>query len=287
MNDGKLQWHDAFGACLQIELGAEASKLEIEKEHLLGQKPMQIDFLILKKHPKEKIQKNIGKFFKEYNIIEYKSPDDYLSINNFYKAYGYACFYQSATKKTAQIDARELTISFVCNHYPVKMLEHIQSVRGIQVIQMDQGIYQLIGDPIAMQLIITKQLSKTENYWMQILRNDLKSGGEIKSLLERYEPQKNDTNYQAVMDVLTRANWEMMEEEKNMCDALRELFADELKEAGEAGEIRGRSAGKAEGRMQGLREAAINLSNMGIDISIIAQAVNMKETEVKSLLQNT
>ena len=25
MNDGKLQWHDAFGACLQIELGAEAS----------------------------------------------------------------------------------------------------------------------------------------------------------------------------------------------------------------------------------------------------------------------
>ena len=63
--------------------------------------------------------------------------------------------------------------------------------------------------------------------------------------------------------------------------------ADELKEAGEAGEIRGRSAGKAEGRMQGLREAAINLSNMGIDISIIAQAVNMKETEVKSLLQNT
>ena len=80
-----------------------------------------------------------------------------------------------------------------------------------------------------------------------------------------------------------------------MCDALRELFADELKEARESGEksgeiegfSRGRSAGKAEGRMQGLREAAINLANMGIDISIIAQAVNMKETEVKSLLQNT
>ena len=138
-----------------------------------------------------------------------------------------------------------------------------------------------------MQLIITKQLSKTENYWMQVLRNDLKSGGEIKSLLEQYEPQKNNANYQAVMDVLTRANWEMMEEEKIMCDALRELFADELKEAQESGEIRGRSAGKAEGRMQGLREAAINLANMGIDISIIAQAVNMKETEVKSLLQNT
>ena len=80
-----------------------------------------------------------------------------------------------------------------------------------------------------------------------------------------------------------------------MCDALRELFADELKEARESGEksgeiegfSRGRSARKAEGRMQGLREAAINLANMGIDISIIAQAVNMKEAEVKSLLQNT
>ena len=48
-------------------------------------------------------------FFREHNIIEYKSPDDYLGINDFYKAYGYVCFYQSDTEEEGQINPEELT----------------------------------------------------------------------------------------------------------------------------------------------------------------------------------
>ena len=33
------------------------------------------------------------------------------------------------------------------------------------------------------------------------------------------------------MNLIERANWKQMEEEKRMCDALNELFAEELKEA--------------------------------------------------------
>ena len=35
------------------------------------------------------------------------------------------------------------------------------------------------------------------------------------------------------MDLIVRANWEQMEEERNMCEALRELFADELEKSRE------------------------------------------------------
>ena len=35
------------------------------------------------------------------------------------------------------------------------------------------------------------------------------------------------------MDLIIRANWENVKEEKNMCEALRELFADELRESEE------------------------------------------------------
>ncbi len=36
------------------------------------------------------LNKSVGdRIFRTYNIIEYKSPDDYLSINDFYKVYGY------------------------------------------------------------------------------------------------------------------------------------------------------------------------------------------------------
>ena len=41
------------------------------------------------------IQKNIGRIFRQYNIVEYKSPDDYLSIDDFYKVYAYCCLYKS------------------------------------------------------------------------------------------------------------------------------------------------------------------------------------------------
>ena len=77
-----LQWHSAFAAAIQIELEEEIGKLFFEAEHLLSKKPMQIDELIIKVKNKEKINKNIGRIFRQYNIIEYKSPEDYLSIND-------------------------------------------------------------------------------------------------------------------------------------------------------------------------------------------------------------
>ena len=51
------------------------------------------------------------------------------------------------------------------------------------------------------------------------------------------------------IDVLImRANWEMMEEVKKMCDALKELFADELEES----EKRGIAIGEVIGEERGM-----------------------------------
>lgn len=89
-----LQWHPAFYAGFQIELEGEAGKLEFENEHQLGTKPLEVDILITKKDAGIPIWKNIGQIFRRYNIIEYKSPEDYLSIDDFYKVYAYACLYK-------------------------------------------------------------------------------------------------------------------------------------------------------------------------------------------------
>ena len=88
-----IYWHPAFFANIQIELKDEADKLTFENEHHLSKKPMQIDVLIIKKEKAGQIRKNIGKIFKKHNVIEYKSPGRSLGIDDFYKVYGYACFY--------------------------------------------------------------------------------------------------------------------------------------------------------------------------------------------------
>ena len=156
--------------------------LEFDSEHLLSKKPMQIDVLI-KNEKHVKIQKNIGRIFRQYNIIEYKSPEDNLDIDDFYKVYAYACIYKADTEKIDLIPAAELTITFVCYHYPRAMLDKLQRDRGIMAEKIESGIYYLTGDAIPVQLIIVPALSKNNNYWLNNLRNDLKAGGEIRNFI--------------------------------------------------------------------------------------------------------
>ena len=127
---GKLPWHPAFYAGIQIEFEKEAEKLTFENEHQLGTDPMRIDVLIIKKRLGEQIQKNIGRIFREYNIVEYKSPEQYLSIDAFYKVLGYACFYKADVQHVDTIKIDGITISYVSKSYPRKLIKHLKSVRG-------------------------------------------------------------------------------------------------------------------------------------------------------------
>lgn len=264
--DDKIQWHPAFDAALQIELGDEAKYLEFEPEHMLTKKPMQIDVLV-KNDKHVKIQKNIGRIFRQYNIIEYKSPKDDLNIDDFYKTYAYACIYKSDTEAVDRIQATELTISFVCYHYPRAMLNKLERDRYITVEGVDDGIYYLLGDAIPIQLIVVPALSKENNYWLNNLRNDLKSGGEIRRFIELYEKNKNSKLYQALADTIMRANWEEVKEERKMCEALKELFADDLRES----ELKGRNAGKIEGAASKIVEQVIKKYKKGYSVEETAE----------------
>ena len=208
-NDEKIQWHPAFDAALQIEFGDEAKYLEFDPEHLISKKPMQIDVLV-KNEKHVKLRKNIGRIFRQYNIIEYKSSEDDLDIDDFYKTYAYACLYKSDTETVDMIPADELTITFVCYHYPRNMLRKLEQDRKFSVEQQDSGIYYLIGDAIPIQLVIVPKLSKEHNYWLNNLRNDLKAGSEIRKFIESYSKNKNSKLYQALADAVMRANWEKL-----------------------------------------------------------------------------
>ena len=226
-----IQWHPAFQASIQIEFEAEAEKLTFEPEHLLSKKPMQMDELIIRVAENEAIHKNIGRIFRRYNIIEYKSPDDNLTINDFYKAYGYCCFYQSDTDKICEIPPEELTITFICNHFPRKMVQHLKEFRRLNIIHVAAGIYYIIGDAFPMQLLVTRELDPKENLWLQSLRNNMSEPEEIETLLKEYETKKSSKLYQTAMEVITRANWDAVKEVKEtMCEALKELMAEEFQE---------------------------------------------------------
>jgi hypothetical protein len=86
-------WHPAFGEALIQELARYKNVLEFIPEHSLTMEALEIDILVIKKVKDIVIDKNIAAIFKTYNITEYKSPGSYVSIHDFNKVYGYACFY--------------------------------------------------------------------------------------------------------------------------------------------------------------------------------------------------
>ena len=243
---------------------------------------MQIDVLV-KNEKHVKLRKNIGRIFRQYNIIEYKSPEDDLDIDDFYKTYAYACLYKSDTETVDLIPADELTITFVCYHYPRNMLRKLEQDRKFSVEQQDSGIYYLIGDAIPIQLVIVPKLSKEHNYWLNNLRNDLKAGSEIKNFIESYSKNKNSKLYQALADAVMRANWKKLKEGSNMCEALKELFADDLRESREQGIIEGRIEGRNAGRIEGRIELIIKIFQKGYTAEATADMLEEPVSRIRKI----
>lgn len=221
-----LQWHPAFYAGLQIELTEEAHLLEFENEHQLGTKPKEIDVLVIKKDEETVIRKNIGRIFRRHNIIEYKSPGDYLSIDDFYKVFGYACFYKADVPKVDQIKAKEITITYVCKKYPRKVLEHLEKEMGLKVELIENGIYYVYGMCFLVQVIVTSRLSQKENLWLASLTDDLKNKEWTERLLKDYRQHKNEEFYESMMDIIIDANESVFKEGKQMSGSLMRIIKD-------------------------------------------------------------
>ena len=68
-----------------------------------------------------------------------------------------------------------------------------------------------------------------------------------------------------------------------MCDALNELFAEELKEADSRGRTEGLKQGVEQGVRQGKREMIFAFLKAGADIKMIKEASGLNEEEIESI----
>ena len=254
-------------------MAEEQEFLNFEDEHQLGTKPMAIDILIIKNETEHKIRKNIGRIFKKYNIVEYKSPDDYLSIDDFYKIYRYTCFYKADTPSTNIISIQDLTITFISHRYPQKLLRHLATERNFKIQKIEKGIYYLLGDFIPIQFIVTSKLSSKENLWLKGLTNDLKDMKLTEALAEDYQKHRTNTLYQSVMDIIMRANKHQFEEAKNMCEAMKEWIREEYADEIAAAEKKANKNGLQDGERR-VNTLNLKLAKLGRTDDIIKSATN-------------
>ena len=206
-----------------------------------------------------------------------------MNIDDFYKVYGYTCIYKTEVEKVNQIPAEELTITFVCYHYPRQMLRNLQNERNINVTNIENGIYYLYGDAIPIQLIIVLELSIENNYWLNKLRNNLKSGGEIKLFMEQYEKNRDSKLFQALADTVMRANWKEVEEEGNMSDVIKEIFADQFHKCEAEARAQGEAEGRAEGAASKMIEQIMKKYKKGCSVSETADMLEENPSVIEQI----
>lgn len=274
-----LQWHPAFFAGIQVDLDAENSELLYVNEHQLGTKPKQIDVIVLKKNDNYQIRKNIGRIFRKYNIIEYKSPSDYLSIDDFYNGYAYAYLYKIDTVTVDERKIRDITLTFATTKYPQKLIKHLEWVQCYKIRNVSPGIYYICGDIIPMQIVVLSQLPLEENLWLQVLSNKLDDPEIIDRMLQEYEQHKDNPLYSSIVEIVVRANQLLFrKEESTMSETLEAIINEKL----DAREKRGHDRGV----LDTCREHACGMYAIGMSVEQIALVTNASVETVNEWLNN-
>ena len=160
-----------------------------------------------------------------------------------------------------------------------------------EIVKEDKGIYYVVGSIFPIQLILTSELSGETNFWLRKLTNNLKEENDVVELATEYEKNRNNALYKAMMDVIVRANKGLFEEvkEKDMCDAIRELFQDEIEEATKKVRIEAHLEGKLEaiieGKIEGKFETIMELAKDGLlNVADAAKRLQISEAEVEAML---
>lgn len=259
MNNGKeiFQWHPAFYAAVQVELEEEKELLTFTNEYQLGTKPREVDVLIIKKEADTPLHKNIGKIFRKYNLIEYKSPTDYLSMDDFYKGLAYVCLYKSDTGGVNAIDIDEITLTFAVSRFPREVLKYLNRREGHTVEKVENGIYYVRGSLVPIQIIVLNQLPAGKNLWLRVLTNNLREKNVARRMLTEYENHRNNALYSSVLDVVVKANEKVFkQEDNNMCELLEQIINEKMEKKLAAIEAAEAAARAAEATARAAVEAA-------------------------------
>lgn len=157
------------------------------------------------------------------------------------------------------------------------LLKHLRQERQMDIMKVEEGIYYIQGAYFPIQLLLTSELSKESNFWLRNLTNRLKERKEVNEIVTEYEKNRKNELHRAMMNIIIRANEAMFEEVKgeDMCEALRELFKDEIEEAKRVAMFEGES----KAFMQLLREGILTVAD-------VASRLNISEAEVQKRLAN-
>lgn len=148
---------------------------------------------------------------------------------------------------SAVISGFKIAVTLVAHRHPRKLIKYLTADSGKKVEKVFPGLYYISKEICHFQIVVLPQLPVTEYLWLHNLTNALSPNAPLKRIGKIYQLHQESEDYRNFMNTLIRANHLQKGLDKFMCEALYELFADELKERENIGLRQGLSQGLNEG----------------------------------------
>ncbi len=245
----RKQWRGPYFGSMRLELKGNKEGYVYAREYPLNMKSLLIDMLARADREAAWILDEITANFRKHNIIEFKSPDDDRNLDVFYKTVGYACLYKAQESRVGEIPETEIAITFIRERKPEKLLQKLEEWYHVE--QCAPGIYRVETDKplFPVQILVLREMEWSKHIWITALqrKNSLEHARAL--ILEANKLKYPDEQEwaDAVLQLVVVNNKEifkqLIQEGKNMCQALRELLDDEIQEEVNDAECRGEARG--------------------------------------------
>lgn len=269
MKDTNTQWHPGFIGAMDLEFKEDRGRLIFEKEHNLNTRPLQIDLLIIRKDGESgNLSNEIGEIFRKFNIIEFKSPEQHLDVDVFYKTESYAGLYKSYGTAVDERKAADITVSIVRETKPEGLFRYFRE-HGVPVRNPHPGIYYILGEVLfPTQIIVVRELDKGQHSWLRFLSGSVEEEdmrmflAEVRCLEDKLDRESADS----VLEVCLRENRELIEKligDDSMSEALLEIMEPKIIEIRRQAKTEGLEQGLERGLERGKMETARRMLESG------------------------
>lgn len=164
---------------------------------------------------------------------------DYLSVSDSFKAVLY--FYSVLSYLNDNSAIETMTLTIIIYRYPRNLTRELRKL-GIKSLENRiPGIYTINTSAflIPIQLVIVPQLRSEDCLWLHSLTKNLAFDHFLEQIKQEYRLHKEDPDYHMFMDTLIRANTRQKGGTMMWCNAMYEIFADDLKAREERGKQQG------------------------------------------------
>lgn len=213
-------WHEAAVCAVQIELRDYRHLLEFQSEYILGKNNYRIDLLIIRKLDSRPIPKNIADIFTCFNLFEVKGAGSSVNTDCYYKTIGYAGLFIDQTGRSNQYVNTDISLSFLCLHYPRALMKHLINDRKLSVAKFAPGVYHISKEIFPVQIIVTKELFPEDNLYLRCLTGKLQNPALVNMLADDYKAHQEQDIYRKYMDQLANANTRSKGESTMVCEGI-------------------------------------------------------------------